>query len=83
MNNTYFEEIKLRVIRAADQTNCNADEKDIKRNHTNYGTASAFLSILGDFGHDIDLPVWEDENGCLRIPFVKIDDKKIEFINGK
>lgn len=83
MEKTYFEEIKLRAIKAAMATNDNAVSGDINRNHVNYGTTTAWMQVLRDMEHKTELPVWED-NGCLKIPFISIDGEKIiEFKNGK
>lgn len=84
MEKTYFETLKVRVYKAAMRTNDCADDKDKNRNHVNYGEATAWTQVMEDMGHKTDLPVWEDENGCLRIPYVEIDGEKyIEFKNGK
>ena len=42
------------------------------RNHVNYGSASAIARIMTDFGHNVHIPVWDD-NGFLRIPKIVID----------
>lgn len=84
MKDTYFGEIKVRAYTAADRTNGCADSKDVLRNHTNYGECTAWVRVMIDMGHKVNLPVWEDDNGCLRIPFLEIDGEKwIEFQNGK
>jgi hypothetical protein len=38
----------------------------------NYGSASAIARIMTDFGHNVHIPVWDD-NGFLRIPKIVID----------
>lgn len=76
MKNTYFEEIKLRFIKAAMWTNSNAEEGDVNRNHVNYGCCTCWARVLRDMGHETEVPVWED-NGCLKIPFIKIDGEKV------
>jgi hypothetical protein len=81
-NKTYFNEIKTRFIKAAMRTNDNAVEKDVNRNHVNYGCCTAWAQVMRDMGHETDVPVWED-NGYLKIPFVEINGKKVEFNNGK
>ena len=79
MEKTYFEEIKLRFIKAAMWTNDNAKDKDVNRNHVNYGCCTTWARVLQDMGHEVNVPVWEDD-GCLKIPFIEIDGKKvIEF----
>lgn len=83
MNNLYIENLKVRFFQDADRTNACADEVDINRNHINYGGASTIAQVLDDFGYKVNLPVWEDGNQCLRIPFIQVDDWKIDFPNGK
>jgi len=73
---TYFEELKLRFIKAAMWTNDNAKKHDIKRNHVNYGCCTTYATVLRDMGHETNVPVWED-NDCLKIPFLELDGKKI------
>lgn len=76
MEKTYFEEIKLRFIKAAMQTNDNAKRKDVNRNHVNYGCCICWAEVLRDMGHKTDVPVWED-GGVLKIPFLSVDGQKI------
>lgn len=84
MEKRYFDEIKLRAIKAAMNVNDCAEQKAVNRNHTNYGFLSAWLQVIIDMGHKTTGPVWEDENGCLRVPFIDIDGQKIiEFSKGK
>ena len=58
----------------ANENWCNqqANDGDRNRNHVNYGSASAIARIMTDFGHNVDIPVWDD-NGFLRIPKIVID----------
>lgn len=77
MKDLYFEELKVRIFKSVENVNYYAENKDVYRNHTNYGGASALASVLRDFGHNVELPVWEDE-GYLKIPFLKVDEWKIE-----
>lgn len=77
MSQSFYEFLKLEAIRSAMWTNSNADDKDVNRNHTNYGSTTSYMRILHELGHKTFLPVWEDDNGCLRIPFIQIDGIKI------
>lgn len=82
MEKTFFEELKLRAIMAAMSVNRTAEDKDVKRNHVNYGELTAWTRLLRDMGHETDTPVWEDReaNECLKIPRLKIDGETvIEF----
>lgn len=84
MKDNYFDTLKVRIYQAANNANSQADTKDINRNHVNYGAVAELARIMRDFGHKTDIPVWEDDNGCLRIPYIEIDGSKyIEFDNGK
>lgn len=83
MGESYFEQIKAKYILTAMRTNDCAEERDTNRNHTNYGSASTWGEVLKDMGHKIETSVWEDGNGCLRIPCVSIDEENIEFQKGK
>lgn len=83
MKQTFFEELKVRAYEAANATNYCADNKDTNRNHVSYGQYTAWIRMIGDMGHRTNLAVWEDDNGCLRIPFIEIDGEKwTEFKNG-
>lgn len=80
---TYFMTIKGRLCMAAMRINTYAEDKDLSRNHVNYGELSAWKQVLEDMGHRVGAWVWEDENGCLRIPQVEIDGIREEFAGGK
>lgn len=82
-NSNYYEALKSRYITDAMAVNFYADEKDVERNRVNYGSMNAWAQALRDFGHSTDTPVWEDGEGCLRIPYISIDGKRLlEFQNG-
>ena len=77
----YYEEIKWRFIKSVMRTNDYAKDNDVNRNHTNYGCCTCWAQVLRDMGHEIEVPVYED-NGVLKIPFIRIDKEKIlEFEN--
>jgi hypothetical protein len=75
----FIEKLKADTIMAASRTNQCADGKDVNRNHVNYGTTTAYANVLRELGHEVDIPVWEDESGCLRIPKLNINGKILEF----
>lgn len=80
----YFEEICCRLYMAVDRLNGQADDNDHERNHVNYGVATTWATVLREMGHEVDLPVWEDSQKNLRIPYIEIDGKKwIEFEKNK
>lgn len=75
----YYKEIEYRFMMAAALTNNNATCGDVNRNHVNYGSCTAWARVLDDMGHETEVPVYE-ENGFLRIPYLKVDGKEtIEF----
>lgn len=80
MQNIYIENLKVRFFQSALNVNDCADQKDINRNHVNYGRATTLAGILLDFGYDVKLPVWEDK-GYLKIPFIQVNDWRIDFHN--
>lgn len=82
MKNLYIDKLKVDLYRSASNANNCADQKDSNRNHVNYGSANALAMVLRDFGCEVNLPVWED-NGYLKIPFIQVDDFRIDFHNGK
>ena len=83
MKELYFEEVKTRRLLSAKDVDDYADQNDKNRNRVNYGSTIAWSHILRDFGHSTGVSVWEDGNGCLRIPRITIDGKvMIEFHNG-
>ncbi len=82
MKNLYIEKLKVDFYRSASNTNDCAEQKDVNRNHVNYGGATTLARVLMDFGCKVELPVWEDD-GYLKIPFIQVDDWKVDFHNGK
>ena len=78
MNNIYFEKLKSEILWSATCTNKNANDKDINRNHVNYGCTTTYASVLRDFGFSVDVPVYGD-NELLRIPYIEIDGIKIQL----
>lgn len=72
----YYEKIKKRFVMAAIGTNYTARQGDVNRNHVNYGYCIAWGVALDDMGHEVSLPVYE-EDGFLKIPYLEIDGVKI------
>jgi hypothetical protein len=72
----YYKKIEKRFIMAAIGTNDNARQGDVNRNHVNYGYCKAWAVALDDMGHEVSLPVYE-EDGFLKIPYLEIDGVKI------
>lgn len=72
----YYKEIEYRFMRSAILANYNATCGDVNRNHVNYGSCTAWARVLDDMGHEVETPVYE-KDGFLRIPYLKVDGKKI------
>lgn len=72
----YFECLKARMVTSALWVNAQAKDGDVERNRVNYGETIAWTRVMRDLGHKTNVAVWEDENGCLRIPFIEIDGEK-------
>jgi hypothetical protein len=77
-----IESLKTSLIKSVMWANSNANGEDLNRNHTNYGAATAYASVLRDFGVKVDVPVYEDGK-FLRIPKVIIETRIINFENVK
>lgn len=69
----FIEKLKADTIQSAANVNQCAEDKDINRNHVNYGSTTTYAKVLRELGHEVDVPVWGDENGCLRIPRLNIN----------
>lgn len=52
------------------------EQKDLERNRVNYGCAISWAQIMRDFGHDVDLIVY-DSDGFLRVAKIMIDGKSL------
>lgn len=72
----YFECLKTRITKSALWVNAQAKKGDVRRNRVNYGSVAALAQVIQDFGHKINIAVWEDDNSCLRIPLIEIDGEK-------
>lgn len=77
MERSYFEKIKRRYIKNAIWTNDCANGKSREGNLTNYGSCITWAQVLRDMGHKVEESCYQDTNGYIRIPFLKIDGEKI------
>lgn len=75
---TLYNRIFKLTFESCIRTNQYASEGDANRNRTNYGSATAYGVVLRELGHEVDIPVWDD-NGFLRIPYLRVNEKKFEF----
>lgn len=53
---------------------------DINRNHTNYGSATAYAEVLRDMGHKVELRVYGKDE-YLITDKITIDDKTFDFFH--
>lgn len=67
---------KAKLIEAAERVNRNAKEKDVNRNHVNYGVVTTCADILRDLGEEIEAPCYGVDD-YLRIPEVIVNGKKM------
>lgn len=72
----YYKKIEYDFMMSAVAVNEYAKCGDAKRNRVNYGLCIAWTRLLDDMGHETEVPVYE-ENGFLRIPYLKVDGKEI------
>lgn len=72
MKDTYFDNLKVRLFTDCSNVNSYEEQKDLERNRVNYGCAISWAQVMRDFGHDVDLPVY-DSDGFLRIAKIVID----------
>lgn len=80
-NNTIYEKYYSALLLAVNLMNSHAEGKDLPRNHTAYGTAAAYASILRDFGHEVDICVYGDGDYLVSAKLVVDGETKIDFEN--
>lgn len=78
-----IDSLKVKIITDAGNLNDHADKKDGNRNRVNYGVITGAAQTLHLLGISVDIPVWEDDEGFLRVPKVVIDGKETEYHDGK
>lgn len=78
--NTMYEEIFLGMYRSIDWMVQNYNSKDLNRNHVNYGSATAFASVLRSMGHEVDLRVY-GEGDYLLTNGIVVDGKQFDFFH--
>ncbi|MEE5994485.1 MAG: hypothetical protein V3G42_14860 [Oscillospiraceae bacterium] len=79
----YVKHIQARLYHSVSNVNHYAHIGDSVKNKIAYGEAITLAWNMQDWGHEIGLPVWEDDNGNIRIPEIIIDgDRWVEFWDG-
>ena len=76
--NAMYEEIFLGMYRSIDWMVQSYNRKDMKRNQINYGSATAFASVLRSMGHEVDLRVYDLE-GYLLTNHICVDGREFDF----
>lgn len=71
-----FEYYTNKIIRHIEFNNHNADSGDVVRSAVTRGAVFAYCDVLRSLHHETDVGDWED-NGCLRVSYLKIDGKVI------
>lgn len=85
MKDAYFDNVKVRLFTDCSNVNNYEEQKDLERNRVNYGCAISWAQVMRDFGHDVDLPVY-DSDGFLRIAKIRrklkirVNQNKSEFV---
>ena len=75
--NNFYSKLRQQLYSNAEAVNYYAKEKDLGRNHTNYGSCTALADILRELGHPTSLAVYENDEGSLLVPSIEIDGVKI------
>ena len=79
MEETMYEKYYMAMFKAVNRMNSCVEEKDLLRNHTNYGTATAYASVLRDFGHEVDTCVYGDGDYLISAKIIVDGEVKINF----
>lgn len=79
MKDTMYEKYYMAMFEAVERMNDQADEKDLLRNHVNYGVTTAYASVLRDFGHKIDLCVYSDGDYLISSKIIVDGEIKFDF----
>ena len=69
----------MAMFEATTKMNSCAKEKDLLRNHTNYGTSTAYASVLRDYGHKVDICVYGDGDYLMSAKIIVDEKVKINF----
>ncbi len=77
---TLYEKVFVKLYNAIDYMLVAYKNQDINRNHTNYGAATAYASVLAEMGYEVDLRVYGDGD-YLITDRVKIGDKEYDFFH--
>lgn len=79
-NENLYEKLFMKLYNAIDYMMKSFEQKDSERNRTNYGSATAYGSVLRELGYDVEIPAYE-KDGYLVVDWFKINDKKYDFFH--
>lgn len=74
--NDFYSKLRQQLHSNAEAVNYYAKEKDLGRNHVNYGACTALAGILKELGHPTTVAVYENDEGYLLVPSIEIDGVK-------
>lgn len=75
-----YEKYFTRLYQAIDYMMEAYKKQDTNRNHTNYGSATAYAEVLRDMGHEVELRVYSKDE-YLITDKITIDDKTFDFFH--
>lgn len=75
--NDFYSKLRQQLYSNAEAVNYYAKEKDLERNHVNYGSCTALAGVLKELGHPTTVAVYENDEGYLLVPSIEIDGVKI------
>lgn len=79
MKDTMYNKYYMAMFTAVDTMNNQAKDKDLLRNHTNYGTATAYASVLRHFGHEVDLCVYGEGDYLVSAKIIVDGEVKFDY----
>lgn len=74
--NDFYSKLRQQLHSNAEAVNYYAKEKDLGRNHVNYGACTALAGVLKALGHPTSVAVYENDEGYLMVPSIEIDGVK-------
>lgn len=63
--NDFYSKLRQRLYSDAKVVNYYAKEKDLGRNHDNYGACTALAGVLKELGHPTSVAVYENDEGYI------------------
>ena len=72
----FYTHLRQQLHSNAEAVNYYAKEKDLGRNHVNYGACTALAGVLKELGHPTSVAVYENDEGYLLVPTIEIDGVK-------